>query len=576
MKFTLGQKIAGSFGLLFVPMLAVAGAGYWGTHKISGAMIEMLQTDAELEQSFSAARINALDMRRYEKDFVLSMGNQSDQDDALDKWKSTDDRYHEHIASLTKIAANSEDTDALEVIKGTLQVYESGFRDVVDEVHAGKIRRLEDANAAMEPYRNAVARMEDTLSVEDAEHVSRMQDRKQMAQDINKRTLWTLFAAALASIIVGGAISVFTTRRITKPVSSVVAAMHRILAGDLSGDDIVITTDDELGDMGRSANGMQQSLREMIGDVGESAERIAAAGEELSATATEHAHGAASQKDQTHQVAAAMHEMSSTVTQVAENSIKASEASRKAADTARHGGEIVEDALAKMRAIADSVGQTAKKVQELGKSSNQIGEIIGVIDDIADQTNLLALNAAIEAARAGEQGRGFAVVADEVRKLAERTSKATKEITAMIQNIQAETLSAVEAMQTGTQQVQLGVESTTRAGTSLHEIIKTSEQVGEMILLIATAATEQSSATDEINSSIEQIAKITEESAAGTREAARAVGDLSSLATHLHTLVSKFKVKAAGNDEPRAESEEGESNQSFEQQEHFDEEAVEV
>ena len=195
-----------------------------------------------------------------------------------------------------------------------------------------------------------------------------------------------------------------------------------------------------------------------------------------------------------------------------------------------------------MRAIADSVGQTAKKVQELGKSSNQIGEIIGVIDDIADQTNLLALNAAIEAARAGEQGRGFAVVADEVRKLAERTSKATKEITQMIQNIQTETQSAVEAMQAGTQQVELGVESTTKAGTSLHEIITTSEQVGNMVMLIATAATEQASATDEINSNIEQIAKITQETATGANESAKAVHELSNLATELHAIVSKFKI----------------------------------
>ncbi len=576
MKFTLGQKIAGSFSLLFLPMLVVAAAGYWGTHKLSGAMIDMLQTDAELQQLFSAARINALDMRRYEKNFVLDMGNQSDQDDALDKWKSTDDRYHEHIASLTKVAVDSEDTDALVVINGTLKVYEDGFGDLVSKIHSGKIKNLADANAGMDPYRNAVARMEDTLSVEDAEHVSRMQDRKKMAQDINKRTLWILFASVLAGIIVGGIISVVTTRRITRPISTVVAAMHRIVQGDLSGEDLEITTDDELGDMAQSANGMQQSLREMIGSVSAGAERIAAASEELSATAAEQAQGAASQKDQTHQVAASMQEMSSTVGQVAENSNKASEASRKAADTARLGGRIVEDALSKMRAIADSVGQTAQKVQELGKSSNQIGEIIGVIDDIADQTNLLALNAAIEAARAGEQGRGFAVVADEVRKLAERTSKATKEITAMIQNIQTETKSAVEAMESGTKQVALGVESTTQAGSSLHEIIKTSEQVGDMILLIATAATEQSSATEEINSSIEQIAKITEESAAGTQESAKAVGELSNLATHLHALVGKFKVKAKAAATPNPQAQDDDFGQSAEEQEQYAEEVVEV
>ena len=237
-----------------------------------------------------------------------------------------------------------------------------------------------------------------------------------------------------------------------------------------------------------------------------------------------------------------MQEMSSTVQQVSENSNKAAEASRQAADTARQGGTIVEDTLAKMRAIAESVGQTARKVQELGKSSNQIGQIIGVIDDIADQTNLLALNAAIEAARAGEQGRGFAVVADEVRKLAERTSKATKEITQMIQSIQTETRSAVEAMQAGTKQVELGVESTTQAGCSLQEIIKMSVGVGDMVMQIATAATQQASATEEINSNIEQIAKITQETAVGAGQSAKAVQELSSLATELQSLVGRFHV----------------------------------
>src|SRR5271155_3108531 len=142
--------------------------------------------------------------------------------------------------------------------------------------------------------------------------------------------------------------------------------------------------------------------------------------------------------------------MSSTVREVSANSTKAAESARAAAETAHEGGVIVEDTLTRMRSIADAVRETAVKVQELGVRSDQIGRIIGVIDDIADQTNLLALNAAIEAARAGEQGRGFAVVADEVRKLAERTSKATKEIATMIQSIEVETKSAVVAMELGT------------------------------------------------------------------------------------------------------------------------------
>jgi methyl-accepting chemotaxis protein len=185
-------------------------------------------------------------------------------------------------------------------------------------------------------------------------------------------------------------------------------------------------------------------------------------------------------------------------------------------------------------------------VQELGVSSDQIGEIIGVIDEIADQTNLLALNAAIEAARAGEQGRGFAVVADEVRKLAERTTKATKEIATMIKNIQVETRSAVEAMQAGTKQVEEGVESTTQAGTSLKEIIQVSEQVGEMITHIATAATQQSTATEQVNVNVENISKISQESAAGAQQSAKACHDLSGLALDLQNLVGQFKLRQNG------------------------------
>ncbi|MBS1853065.1 MAG: methyl-accepting chemotaxis protein [Acidobacteria bacterium] len=354
---------------------------------------------------------------------------------------------------------------------------------------------------------------------------------------------WSVIAILLCAVVLGLGLALWIARLIVRPLQQVCALTGNIAAGDLRDAEVEVNTRDEVGALARHVNEMQASLRKMIGSVSSSAQRIATASAEVASTASEQTRGTEAQRDQTRQVAAAMQEMSSTVQQVSENSSRAAEASQKAAQTAHHGGSIVDDALAKMRAIAASSQEAVQKVEGLGKSSDQIGQIIGVIDEIADQTNLLALNAAIEAARAGEQGQGFAVVADEVRKLAERTSQATKEITEMIRHIQKETRMAVTAMQSGAKQVEMGVQSASQAGSALHDIIQVSEQVGEMITHIATAATQQASATEHINTSVEEIAKITQDSVAGVQQSARAVEELSHLAQDLQLLVSRFQYE---------------------------------
>jgi len=353
--------------------------------------------------------------------------------------------------------------------------------------------------------------------------------------------LAAIFALCCLStlLLISGGISRSIFRRLREMIERIKDVAEG--EGDLTKR-LQITSNDEVAELAGWFNVFMDKLEEILRQVSSNTQSLATASEDISASSRDQAQGAELQKDQTTQVAAAMQEMSVTVHEVSENSNKAAVASQQASEMAREGGKVVEETLSRMRSIAASVTDTAGKVRELGKRSNEIGLISGVIEDIADQTNLLALNAAIEAARAGEQGRGFAVVADEVRKLAERTGSATKEIAAMIGSIQEETKVAVAAMQAGSQQVEAGVEFTRRAGDALQGIIQMSEQVGDMVTQIATAANEQSATAEQINGSVEEIARIATSTESGAHQTVSALQDLAGLATNLRQLVGQFQL----------------------------------
>lgn len=299
---------------------------------------------------------------------------------------------------------------------------------------------------------------------------------------------------------------------------------------------------DEIAQFGGYFNLFIDKLQKMIGKVAHVTDKVASASVELSATAEEISRGTDTLTSRAAQTAAAVEEMNATVSQVAQNSGKAATLAQETVQTAKNGGSVVADTISGMQHLSEAVSNSATIIAELGKSSDQIGEIVRVIEDIADQTNLLALNAAIEAARAGEQGRGFAVVADEVRKLAERTTKATKEIGDMIRQIQHDTRGAVDSMQQGTQKVSGGVELVNKTGEALTRIVQMVSESADMIRQIAVASEEQSVATQQIANDIENVAKVTKESASGANESAKASHDLSQLAVELQGIVGSFKV----------------------------------
>ena len=357
-----------------------------------------------------------------------------------------------------------------------------------------------------------------------------------------KRTIIITFCV-LAIIALAGFVFLyfFICRSILNPLIKVIDTAKAVAKGDLTKK-VEVKSNDEVGQLSSALNSMTKGLNDIVSKIAATSNQLASSSEQISASSDQMVNGAQDQTKQTDQVATAVEEMSATVLEVAKNSTDASSLATKASEVATSGGEIVKQAISGMDSISGAVSEAAETIESLGKSSDQIGEIIGVIDDIADQTNLLALNAAIEAARAGEQGRGFAVVADEVRKLAERTTKATKEIADMIKQIQKDTHGAVDSMKAGTEEVEKGVDLVNEAGNSLNQIVEVVQGVSDMIQQIATASQEQSAASEEISSNVEAVATITKESANSASETAHATDELSGLAIELKEIVGQFKL----------------------------------
>ncbi|MCM0081945.1 methyl-accepting chemotaxis protein [Geomonas sp. Red32] len=345
--------------------------------------------------------------------------------------------------------------------------------------------------------------------------------------------------AVILTLICVAAVKV--VRQLISHIGTEPAELEQI-AAEVAAGNLTVRLDEGKTGIYEAMRRMVEGLRDVMEKVKESAVDVSASAAALHDTAGRTAEGAQDVMQQTETVASASARMSATSSDIALNCHHAAESSQQASSSARNGSEIVREIVQGMDRIAQKVRNSAGLVGSLGTRSDQIGEIVATIEDIADQTNLLALNAAIEAARAGEQGRGFAVVADEVRALAERTTKATREIGEMIKSIQQETRQAVQAMEEGVVEVERGTGESARSGKALEEILQQINDVTGQISRIATAAEEQTMSTREIAGNIQQISDTAQISANSSREISSASSRLSALSGGMQEVVQRFRL----------------------------------
>lgn len=430
-----------------------------------------------------------------------------------------------------------------------------GVNTLAGDVSSQYIPQLQKANLALKGYRDAVGQYRDAQLVsvqalakmtelgqqllDNSEQLNSSQNAKRDAD--TRQAQSTLGIATVVALILGVLAAWIITRQITVPLGQTLVAVERVASGDLTHN-LSVDRRDELGQLQGSIQRMTVELRQLISGIGEGVTQIASAAEELSAVTEQTSAGVNSQKVETDQVATAMHEMTATVQEVARNAEEASEAAVAADQQAREGDKVVNEAIAQIERLATEVGHSTEAMAELKRESDKIGSVLDVIKSVAQQTNLLALNAAIEAARAGEAGRGFAVVADEVRSLAQRTQKSTEEIEELISGLQNGTRQVATIMDNSRELTVSSVELTRRAGTSLESITRTVSAIQSMNQQIAAAAEEQSATAEEINRSVLNVRDVSEQTSAASEQTAASSVELARLGSHLQALVGRFRV----------------------------------